>query len=338
MIFKEIGSLQRALSLMSCEDSESEELNNQLFTGEVDISVKSENDSDSTITDEEIDISLDFELCCTNFMNDIQNDQDTFEFAVTAEKGSRNPKEKSLGGFLTNTQPSHQDAIQYWLQVANFQTLERSRNKNLPNHEKISLEIFKEICFWLGPHDLFALQFTCKYFHELLSSPIDTITQKIWKTARQDSLNYLTLSPPPQISEQSYLELTMFDNGCHHCHGVTNDQGIYWGALLRLCLNCLRKNVMNADELRVHWDIPEELIQASPILTSKNIFKDGASYYWVPEIARGLNKYLQIDESQRLQWLQAKWIESQAIMQNIMQRESLDTLRILAKTRYQLRY
>lgn len=105
-------------------------------------------------------------------------------------------------------------------------------------------EILAGICFFLPPFCLQKLRLVCRYFNQLLGSPVDSVTQQIWETSRLEHCSFQQMPPPEGMSEQEYARIVMFENGCQLCGDKTETPTIYWSERIRCCNQCLEKNTV----------------------------------------------------------------------------------------------
>ncbi|CAG8476194.1 14166_t:CDS:2 [Ambispora leptoticha] len=226
---------------------------------------------------------------------------------------------RSNGGEVTTRAPTITITIpplDFPLQIKGSPT---PRPKNLSPFCNITPELFVEFCKYLHIDDLFALSQVCFRFQSLLCSKDSEATQDIWRRARSVWLPEITLGPPSDLCEKTYIELCLYERGCQLCKRRDVAVKIIWTFRVRTCQNCFLMNTMSGHDLtplnwiphhiysyipstREDWTgekLPEQEI--SPVLRNHPIFNN--RLYWFPQFEQKVNEWKRIGTAGgRRQW------------------------------------
>ncbi|KAG9305023.1 hypothetical protein G9A89_007426 [Geosiphon pyriformis] len=246
---------------------------------------------------------------------------------VTKIMKSNTPEKETNTMFFAEPSDFKKNQIPTVTSLVNwFQSSKTSKTQQKVN----SVEIFANICSFLPPSDLCSLRLTCKFFEELLGSPIDTLTQQIWGNSRKQFSNFLQISPPIGVSEQAYQNLVFGVIKCQLCHDTKDEALIYWVPKIRCCTSCLNRNIISQQKLVKDWDIPQEFISILVPITQRDLFGDGVQYYWLPSVTKSLNKYISLEPKIKERWLKKKSDQAKKNMAVNLEREYWDYCRAIS--------
>ncbi|CAG8563068.1 8235_t:CDS:2 [Ambispora gerdemannii] len=198
---------------------------------------------------------------------------------------------------------------------------------------KNRIEIFTNICSHLEPLNLVSLRLTCKEFNDLLKSPIDSITQQIWKQSRVTFCKFYQLPPPLGISEQTYVSMIYSENGCQVCGDLSKSATIYWNPLVICCTSCFNKNTISERTIRYEWDFPESIIKILIPITLKDLFGDYLRYYWIPSVSQQIDEFINLEPAEEKPWLKSKSIQYQYAISTSLEREYWERCRYIKRYR-----
>ncbi|CAG8564549.1 920_t:CDS:2 [Ambispora leptoticha] len=198
---------------------------------------------------------------------------------------------------------------------------------------KNHLEIFIKICSHLEPLELASLRLTCKDFNDLLKSPIDSITQQIWKQSRVKFCEFYQLPPPLGVSEQTYVGMIYSENGCQVCGDLSKSATIYWNPLVICCTSCFNKNTISENTIRYEWDFPESIIKILIPITLKDLFGDYLRYYWIASVGQQIDEFINLEPTEEKPWLKSKVIQYHFAISTSLEREYWERCRYIKKYR-----
>ncbi|KAG9284945.1 hypothetical protein G9A89_006323 [Geosiphon pyriformis] len=197
--------------------------------------------------------------------------------------------------------------------------------------ENIPLEILTNICTYLTPSDLKGLRLVCKFFNEVLGSPVYSISQQIWENSRLAYCPDQQMPPPEDMSEQAYENIVLYENGCQLCGNKDETPSIFWVVKIRCCTKCLQNNILSKEQLQIKWQVPDELIEVIEPVTQRDLYEDGLSYYWKSQVALKINQYIRLFPTKKETWLQHEKTRIHKIKQETFRREQFDDHQIQHK-------
>nr|CAG8458802.1 11481_t:CDS:2 [Entrophospora candida] len=128
-------------------------------------------------------------------------------------------------------------------------------------------EVLVEICEYLLPSDLYTLSTVCKKLRKFLWSN-SPYTQQIWRNSRIkhcDKQMQVDRPPPPNVSEQQYIWLSILATKCYFCDAeVKNNEALRWEFKILICESCLVEKTISFEDLKKTDRYPDEMFRCLP--------------------------------------------------------------------------